>query len=80
VSFVEQLLIPPKKKRRAKAKSKARLDRVDEVNVLSDTKPGIQHMGTYEAEVSHRTSNPQRRHGNIRPAGDQYAEGTAIST
>jgi len=41
LSFVEQPLFPPKKERRAKAKSEARLDRMDKINVLFDVKPGI---------------------------------------
>ena len=41
VSFIEQMSLPPEEERRAKTKSEARLNRMDEMNVPFDVTPGI---------------------------------------
>src|SRR5437870_10015176 len=67
--------LPPQTERCGKAKSQARLDRVDQVNILFDWEPGIENMRADEPEIAQRTDNSQRRLRNLRPAGNQQIRG-----
>src|SRR5205085_6812261 len=64
----KQLPLPPQTERCGKAKSQARSDRVDQVNILFDWEPGIENMRADETEIGQRADDSQRRLRNLRPS------------
>ena len=72
---IQPLLPPPEKERRTKTEGEARLDRMEQINVPFDMKPGIQHIGANKPKISYGAGNSQRRMVGVGPTEDQQIGG-----
>ena len=62
---------PPEKERDAKTKSEARLNRMDEIDVFFDVKPGVYYIGCNEPEIRHATHCSKGHLGSFKQAENQ---------